>query len=685
MRRYLTSIVAAVLMIALLPVGAFAQTGKIEGKVIDAHTKRPLVGANVVIEGTTLGAASGTDGSYVITAVPAGEFTLTVSMMGYKKMTEKVKVFADQITTVNFELKETVIKGDLIVVTATKTEHLLKDVPVATSVVTREEIEAANIQTVQHALRYLSGVQVNESYGWGDKGKVELQGLNEKHTLILVDGQRVHGGHKDAVDLQAYPVEMVQRIEVVKGPASCLYGSDAIGGVINIISKSAPSKLSFSASPAFGSRNRRIYKATHGFRKDKFGYFLNYTHRESEGIEREVDEYNENALQGSFQYQFTPAAKLTLKPYYSLHKMKESDREQKRNSLNSIWEWSPDKVSNLKLRGSLFNYDYSVVETGERIGWEERSYEIELNYNRLIMNRHLVTGGYHYQTAEQDDEMKDFKADQTTHSFYLQDETNFKTFTFTIGARADRHDRWGTEVNPKASFLCNVTENFRLRGSVGRAFKGPGLVKLYADGWRMVPFLMHANPDLEPEKSIGYQLGAEWRISRDLLGNLCLFRNEVKDMIGFEYTRRGRPPWDFYYYNIGEAFTQGIELNLASQIMDNLSGRFGYTFLDTEDKITGKELTYKPKHTLYFEFDWKISGLGLGINLNGRYIGKRYKDEENTQELSDYTLANLSVTQNITRYAQVYIRIDNVFGKKGVEDQYCIDGTEFLGGLKVNY
>ena len=235
------------------------------------------------------------------------------------------------------------------------------------------------------------------------------------------------------------------------------------------------------------------------------------------------------------------------------------------------------------------------------------------------------------------------------------------------------------------SFLYKITEGFRIRGSIGRAFRGPSLVKLYGDNWRMGPFLVHKNPDLKPERSTGYQLGAEWRISTTLLGNLFLFQNEVEGLIDAKYARRGRPPWDLYWCNIARARTQGIELNLSSQFTDNLSGRMGYTFLDTEDKKTGKELPYKPKHTLFFEFNWKIPQLGLEINLDGNYIGKRYKDEENSQELSDYALANISITQSITRFMRVYLRIDNIFGKKGVEDAYYIDGTEFLGGIKVNY
>jgi len=235
--------------------------------------------------------------------------------------------------------EEEVFNLGQIVVSATKTEHTLGDVPVEVSVITKEEIKDKNIKTVQDALKYLTGIKINKNCGsWGDKGKVEMLGLDSKHILILVDGQRILGGHAASVDLQQIPIEAVERIEVVKGPASALYGSDAIGGVINIITKSAPEKPSVSLSASFGKRGTQIYELSGGFKKGKFGSFFNYTYRKSKGIEEELDKYWENIFQGSLEYEFTPRYKFTLKPYYSEHKIKYDGRKQERTRINSIWE-----------------------------------------------------------------------------------------------------------------------------------------------------------------------------------------------------------------------------------------------------------------------------------------------------------------------------------------------------------
>ena len=156
-------------------------------------------------------------------------------------------------------------------------------------------------------------------------------------------------------------------------------------------------------------------------------------------------------------------------------------------------------------------------------------------------------------------------------------------------------------------------------------------------------------------------------------------------MIDYRIVRRGPPPWDMYWENVDKAYTQGVELSLTSQIMENLTGRVGYTFLDTEDKDTNKELTYRAKNTVVAELDWKIPEIDLNLNLTGKYVGKRYEDEENTEKLGGYTVFDLALTKYIGENLRVFARVDNIFNKKNVRDEYDIDGTEFLGGVEVKF
>lgn len=660
--------------------------GQIKGRVLDKETGEALASVNIVVEGTTLKALTDLNGRYFIVNIPLGSYKVVATKADYESFTREITIYPGKVFVLDFQLSAPAIfAGEhTILVTATKTEHSLGDVPVAAEVITKEEIKAKNIKNVQDVLSYLSGFQVTRSSGsWGNKGNVQIQGLGSEHALILVDGQKYHSGH-GGTDIHSIPVNMVEKIEVVKGPASALYGSDAIGGVVNIITKSALARRpNFSISGGYGSRNTQVYEGTGSFSKGKFGSSLNFTRRQSDGISPDTDKYDENIIQGSLEYAFTPDIKLSLKPYYSEQKMKYQERTQKRLALNSQFEWKPDDLSKFNFRGSIFDYKHQTAD--KKSNWETNNYEIELNYSRVVFNKHILIGGYHLQKENIDDEGKEYEADQTIHSFFIQDESIFGPLTAVLGTRVDHHDRWGTEINPKLNVMYKITENIKLRAFVGKAFRSPPLVRLYGDNWSMGPYLVKANPDLKPEKSIGYQIGTEIRFSSHVLTSLSFFRNDVKDLISYRIERRGRPPWNMYWENVNEAVTQGVEVNLTSKIMSNLTGKIGYTFLDTEDKNTGNELVYRPKHTLKLTMNWKIPAIGSNINLGGLYFGKRFGDRENTEIYDPYIVINLSLTKDITRYGRLFLRIDNVFNKKEVLDEYDIHGTQFFGGLELRY
>ncbi|MDY0269836.1 TonB-dependent receptor plug domain-containing protein [Trichloromonas sp.] len=552
---------------------------------------------------------------------------------------------------------------DKIIISATKTKHTLGDVPVDAEVITHEELEKRQVKTVQEALKYLPGIKISEtSSSWGDKGKIQIQGLDERHTLILVDGQRYLGGHGDAADLQSIPLDMVERIEVVKGPASALYGSDALGGVVNIITKSAPKKYSLSLSPSFGTRATQIHETTAGFGAGGFSSLLGYTYRESNGVKKETDEYHEHLFQGSLGYSFTPDSQLTVKPFFSEHFMEYESRRQKRGGVNSLWDWAPDEVSNLKLRGSYFNYQHT---TGNRNSdWETDSYEGEFTYNRMVFNRHMLSAGYQFFKEEITDHGKGYEADQDLHSFYIQDEIDIHPLVIVLGTRVDCHDRWGTEVNPKLSLLYAVTDKFKIRASVGTAFKGPSLVKLYGDLWRMGPYVVYSNPNLDPEKSIGYQLSFEYAFSERFLAKLALFKNDIDDLIDSYTVRRGKPPFGMYWRNIDEAITQGAELSLTARVTQGLTARAGYNYLDTEDKNLHRELTYRSRHKTFLELNQRFAEIGLDLNFAAEYRGWRYDDDY--EQLGGYFICNLAATKDIGDHFQIFAKADNILNKRNM-------------------
>lgn len=572
-----------------------------------------------------------------------------------------------------------------VVVTGTKTEHVLGSSPVGVEVITRQDMERRNVQNVQQALDLIPGLKISQDSGsWGDKGKVGIRGLDPKHTLVLLDGQRLRGGHADSPDLQQVSLAMVERIEVVKGPGSALYGSDAVGGVVNIITKSAPDEPTVSVEGMLGGRNTQQYSVVTGLPAGDFGGLASYTYNKSDGVNRETDRYREHILHGSMSYEPTGSFKSSLRPYYSEHsQFDEADRNQRRLGLSSVTEWRPDELSKMTLRGSFFRHQHWTGDKGT--DWDDDMYEFEVNYSRLFFDTNTLMVGYEMNHEYRNDRGKENKADQTIHSFFVQNEIDLDPVVLLMGLRVDDHKEWGTQANPRASVMYNVTDDLRLRGSFGTAFRAPNLTRLYADNWRMGPFLVKANPDLKPEESISYEVGAEYNLFDKALAAVSLFRNEVDNLHSSEVTRIGPPSWDLNWINIEKARTQGVEVSLKTRFFDRLAANAGYTFLDTKDKSTGKELIERPNHRFTFDLGYMIPVIEVQSNLEYSYTGSSYGDAENEDKLGGYSIVNLAFTKKFNEHAEVFARIQNLTDKRDVYSEYDLDGTNFQGGVRLRF
>ncbi len=571
--------------------------------------------------------------------------------------------------------------GEVKVTTSTKTERQLDEVPIAVEVITKEELEQANVKTVQEALNYISGIQtVQDGGSWGNKGNIRLRGMDSSHTLILIDGQRFYGGH-DGVDIQSISPEMVEQIEIVKGPFSSLYGSDAMGGVINIITKKGNGEPYGRFTLESGSRSMQLLESSAGFGEGKWNGILTYTHRSSDGLEAVTDKYHENIVSANLGYTFSPQSKLELSPYYSFNEMDYEGRNQKRVGLNSNWKYTPDEFSHWYARGSLFTYKHWTEDRST--DYVDDSYEGEFGYSRLIGSRNQLTAGLQVHRELIDDHGKAYSADQTTTALFIQDEIDLAPFQVILGTRFDDHDRWGSEVNPNLSVGYQLNEKARIRGSVGKAFTAPTLVSLYADNWRMgSAFIVHANPDLQPEESVGYQLGLDYRFSERVSGQATLFRNDIENLITSRTVISGPRPWNMYWQNVGEAMTQGLELSLKRRWNERFSGSLGYTYLETEDKDTGKELTGRPRNSINLGLDW-TAPFGLQFQISSLYVGKRYDDDDNAVKLDEYFLLNLGVERALTKNYRLFIKANNLLGVDDATDAPDLDGVEYYVGIKV--
>jgi outer membrane receptor for ferrienterochelin and colicins len=578
-------------------------------------------------------------------------------------------------TEAEYELEE------VRVTTSTKTEHAIDDdVPVTVEVITKEELETAKVQTIQEALKYVGGITISTQSGYYGQSPVRINGMQPTHTLVLVDGQRL--GEQGGVVLKDYSTEMVEQIEIVKGPLSSLYGSDAMGGVINIITKKKADRPYGNFSITGGSRDTQIYSGSAGFGKDQYGGVVTYTHHQSDGIEHGVDDYEKDVFNASLGYDFNSKSKLEIRPFYSKYYMKYQNEYTKEDSgLNLKWKGAPDQLSNWYVSASVFRYDYDT--DGGTTDNVFDYFEGEVGYSRLLTGRHLVTAGAHYHQEELTDYIADYTGDQDINAFFIQDEIDFNQLQIVVGARIDRHNEWGTELSPNLSMCYRLNEKARIRGSVAKAFCAPGLNRLYAS-WLLGKYYYHANPDLTPEKSIGYQLGVDYRFNERVSGQVNLFRNDVDDLITWSYVYNSTTQlYDVYWENADEGMTQGLELSLRTQLSKTLYVNIGYTLLDTESKTTGKELPFDPKNSFNLGLNWQARP-NWQFSLSGLYVGKRYQNSSNTIRIDDYWLLNLGFEKKFNEHYRLVFSANNLLGKEGISDASDLDGVEYYVGIKTN-
>lgn len=586
--------------------------------------------------------------------------------------------------------KVDVWKLDEVVVTGTRTPHLLKDVPVETIVVTQEEIRHSSANVVSDILKEIPGVYIQgENFPGASSYQSQMRGLpfDSGYGLILIDGQRVLGGGMGeyGVSLNQIPLSMVEKIEVIKGPSSVLYGSDAMAGVVNIITKRIPAKPAFQGEAAYGSYNTFIASGGYGQKVGSFGYFLNANHEESErgkyGAAR--DDYRGNHVMAKLSYDLFPQSTISFHSFWD--EVRWNYEMNRKLRVSPQWENKFADGSNLALKGYWYRWETDMFSPGYTRRFGDNTYsQGEAQYSRLLGKRHLLTLGSEYL----EDNIDANFAQKTRHtwSIYGQDEWNIiEELTGVLGVRLDDHSEYGTEFNPKVSLLYEPQAETKFRASVGRAFKSPTIRQLYVffkhGNWWNKP-----NPNLNPEISWGYSLGIERGFSRRVLGSLTFFRNDIEDMVAQVETMEtiGGVPvrtWS----NVQEAYTQGAEFQLKVHFGAGISAIAGYTYLDTKNKDLGKRLPFCPEHKGTLRVLWDIRPWGLHLNLGAQYTGKMYKDIQNTGRANEYISADFKVTKDLGKFAHLSLEGTNLFNSDYGEPERDWAGPAFMGRLTLKY
>ncbi len=612
------------------------------------------------------------------------------------------------------------LKLDEIVVTGTKTRHTLKDVPVDTVVLTSSDIQHTNAQTVMDVLRQIPGIatsihdDVFGTYTW----HASMRGLsiNDGYALVLVDGQRMVGAGQSGgmgeygIGLNQIPLNMVDRIEVVKGPGSALYGSDAMAGVINIITKAPPQRPSGSAGGSYGwykvrERDRNGTVTEPGDNGDyrnlatayaSFGdsplknlhYIMNYDYEFAQDISKDpVDSYRHTAS-GKLLYEPVDWIETEISTILS-HYAKTGYRDEDSWRVNARVKIHPVKSHTLSINGYYYDWDFEHGFPGYPYGYkhgDQAESQVELQYGLpLGMSHHFVAGAeYRSQSLdyiiENQDSIIPVEEDIHTYSIFCQDEYSITGWIVAVpGIRYDHHSTFGGEVNPKFSIMAYLSPVTTLRASVGRAFKSPTIRQLYYQApYEHGTYFIMSNPDLNSEESWGYSLSVEQQMwSGRIIGSVAFFRNDINDLVQRVDTGeiyQNKPL--LTYENVGSAVIQGVELSVRADLFQWVSLQADYTYTDGTDRENHRRLTYVPEHAVGIMLAYDNHDFGFGMSSSMHYTGRQYTNTTNTKTITDHAVVDAKIYKDLCRMFRISFEADNIFGsEKGDRENFRTDRT----------
>lgn len=613
-----------------------------------------------------------------------------------------------------------------VVVTATASERDVADAPASVTVIDGDELRRRPINDLADALRGAVGVDIG-SVGLGREG-ISIRGMNAEHTLVLVDGQRINSSasaiaHSD-FELGWVPTEAIERIEVVRGPMSSLYGSEALGGVVNIITRAATDEWQ-------GSVSSYALINDHGLDGDayKSGFYVGgplvpgtlgfnargeYRHRDAlQDTENPaltaLDD--QRATSGHIGLSWTPddaqridvavdAGNETQEGVRGgtrgLSYAFDNDVQRRRYSAAHYgdWAWGDSQV---RLYRSTLDRDAWRSDGGDTTS-PNRFVDTVLDgqVDFLAGEIHALTLGAEARRESLEDPNINArgKQSQSHYALFGQDEIYFnEQWELVLGSRLDHHDDFGYEVSPRAYVLYRPSDALTLRAGGGRGFKAPTLKQLSPEFESRAAMggrgIIRGNPDLEPETNQSFELGAAFEQGRWSAG-ATVFHNDVRNLI--ETVRQptcyepGRVC--LAYDNVARARLQGLELTAGVALSEQWQLSANYTYLDAEDRTTGERLADRSRHRANAALAWSPAA-PFTTRMEVEYIGTQYRSDSE-DDRPEYALWHWYAEYDLTADVSLQAGIENLGDERLANDEAGVyeradEGRRYFAGVTVRF
>jgi len=574
-----------------------------------------------------------------------------------------------------------------IVISATRIPTPELELASSVTVVTADDIAARQERTFAAVLRDIPGLNVVQQGGPGAETSVFMRGTNSNHTKVLVDGIDVSdpSNANAAFDFGQLLTQDIERVEVLRGPQSGLYGSDAIGGVINVITRAGSGPMKLSASVEGGTFDSLNQTAGVSGSQEAFHYSANVAHLHSgstpvtpldllaPGEQRHDDYYDNFTVSSKLGFDLTPDFDLGLVTRYTnthLHYTGEDystfpalpAAQQSASDTDEYYGRASAHL--LSLEGGL-NQTLGVAFTRNRTATLQPQTAESLNTGERV--KLDWQGAVRVSSAQsvllgledaRDEISAPLSASVRTASAYVELQSRLGQHWFSaLNARYDDNDRFGGKVTYRiAPTWVSSESGTKLKASVGSGFKAPTLGELF----QSFPPFFFANPDLKPESSVGYDLGIEQGLGGGVVRvGATWFYNRIRDLITTDVTGTT-------YANVGRASTDGVESFVAYQPVRQLSLRLDYTYTQATDDVLHEELLRRPKHKGNLNATWRASDALLlnasVLTVSGWVDGNRDFSIPRL-DAPGYTTVNLAASFDVSRQWAVFGRIDNLLDR----------------------
>lgn len=720
-------LVAAMLLFSVVFAGA--QNAVLKGVVSQQKNQQPLPGANVYFSGTTTGTATNNQGEFQMKRLAPGAYDLVISFSGFRRIKKRIELKEGE-NIVNFEMEASKNNLGEIVVTGTGTAHHLKTAPVPTELIGKKAITSTGASDFTELM-----LNISPSFDFNPgvmASFMTINGLGNDFIVLLIDGKRMYGDIGGNNDLNRINPDDIERIEVLKGAASLLYGSDAIAGVVNIITKKSRQRVKVSNTTRIREYATIQQSNSVDLNFGKFSWNGNFNRKSSDGwqlspYELDDDELIETDAMTQNKYKdhtfshiltFRATPKLEL---YAGNSVYERDAivptayknygyfyDDKTFEAGAKYLLNKKDYITLDYNYDKFRYYYKYnqeykdyVDGDKSINNDQRMHNVHLKYVNARSKNNKITLGSDYlqEKMVSVDRLLDGEAEANTFALYAQDEiTFFENIDIVAGVRAVKHKEFGSAFTPKISLLYKLS-NFNFRGTYGLGFKAPTLKELYY-AYEKRGTLYMGNTDLDPQKSQFYSAALEYN-NNFITTSLSAYVNNVDDLI--DYQTIDLLPEDAdngikkrrQHYNVEEARSQGFDFLINAKLGAGFTVGGGYSYVDAKNRANDERLDGVAQNygNIHAAFDRTWKSYHFNANIMGRLQDEKSYDNgaDNAKGYNTWKLTTNHRFTNIGAFLlEASIGVDNIFdyiddSPYGSHYGTITPGRTIFAGLTINF